>query len=129
MYSAAIPASARLADCLYATGHWLLHLGRAAEAKKVLRVLLLSAPHDERSWVALGTAHERDDEPELALEVFSAGMAVTSPGVRCAVARARVLKELGRAGEVTEALEQAWQIALDSLDEDMKGLVRTEVRS
>src|SRR5579859_1614090 len=108
-------------EAIYATAHWLLARDRISEAATVLQALIHVAPHDERGWLALGECHERIEQPLVALQLYGAGSVITRstglPSARCEVARARVLRALGRDDESAEALERA-TVALEASDDD-----------
>jgi hypothetical protein len=113
-------------EALYATGHWLLGQGRHADAASVFRVMMSMAPVDERAWLALGACHEGIHQLDIALELYAAGGLVASPGVRCALARTRLLRALGRDDDATNALETAAERADAADDAMLRALVATE---
>ena len=86
------------------------------------------APADERGWLTLGACHEGIDQPEVALEIYGVGRAVASPAPRCEIARARVLRALGRADESDDAYELAAQAAARASDDDLARLIEGERR-
>jgi tetratricopeptide (TPR) repeat protein len=113
------------AEAIYATGFWLFERERWEDAAKVFRVMLHAAPRDERGWLALGECHERHGQPEIALELYSAGMSVAAPpSARCTLARARLLREMGHDDDADAAFEQAATLAVD--DEQLSALVAAE---
>lgn len=121
-------AGRRAIDTVYRAGHYLLEQGRIEDAAKVLRVMVKAAPTDERSWLALGMCHERHGQPNLALELYGVGAVAAVPGVRCQIARVRLLRSLGRDDEADAALEAAEAAAGDLDDDDLLQLVAAERR-
>jgi Flp pilus assembly protein TadD len=106
-------------EALYATGHWLLGQERHADAATVFRAMALSAPSDERAWLALGICHERAGQLLLASELYKLATEVASPAVRCSIARGRALRALGRDDEATDAFEAAVAWATELGDENL----------
>jgi tetratricopeptide (TPR) repeat protein len=113
-------------EAIYATGHWLFAREEWANAAKVFRVMIHTAPRDERGWLALGECHERIEQPLIALELYGAGSVVAAPSARCDLARARTLRELDRDDEADEAFARAEQLAAEGDDEDLVALARRE---
>ena len=125
--SAVRPAGLREGiDALYATGHWLYSRERYRDATAVFRAMLACAPTDERGWLALGAAHERLNQDEIALELYTAGWLVAGPAPRCALARARLLRALGRDEEATLALDDAEIAAVAAHDDEMATSIAAE---
>jgi Flp pilus assembly protein TadD len=125
--SAASPrAEKRGIEALYATGHWLLSQERASDAAGVFRAMALLAPDDERSWLALGAAHEALEQPDLALEMYGTGHVLASPSILCGVARARVLRRQHRDAEADLALDHALRAAEAKGDDALVDLVVAE---
>ncbi len=116
-------------DAIYATGHWLYSRERYRDASAVFRAMLSCAPTDERSWFALGTTHEKLDQTELALELYTAGWLVAGPAPRCALARARLLRAAGREDEATLALDDAEIAAVAARDDEVAAYIAAERRS
>lgn len=116
-------------ESLYATGHWLLAQGRPRDAARVFRVLLLCAPTEERSWLALGTCHERLGQLQLALEMFGSGALVTAPAPRCWIAKARVFRALGYETDANTALAEAYTASQDAGDDGALALLHEERRA
>lgn len=114
---------------LYAAGHRLLEASRPADAARIFRAMLACAPYDERGWVALGTCHEKLAQNDIALELYGAGHALCVRGVRCALARARLLAALGRDEQAEEARHQAHLRAQTIDDPDLSALVEKEMTS
>lgn len=121
---------ARAIEAIYAAGHHLLSQERPREAAKVFRLMLKVAPQDERGWLGLGQCHEKAFQPHVASELYGAGSVVTASvgiaSVRCLLARARILKSLGRDPE--DALQAADEAAYERDDEDLIKLVSNERR-
>ena len=117
------------ADGLYAAGHRLLEASRPADAARIFRALLACAPYDERGWVALGTCHEKLAQNDIALELYGAGHALCVRGVRCVLARARLLAALGRYERAEEARHQARLRAQTFDDCELSALVEKEMTS
>jgi tetratricopeptide (TPR) repeat protein len=117
-------------EAIYAAAHWLLTRDQVADAAKLFRVLLKVAPEDERAWLGLGQCHERIAQPFVALELYGAGIVVArdsrSRSVRCWLARARVLYELGHDPE--NALDCADDAATRAEDDELIDLVKRERR-
>ncbi len=115
-------------EAVYATGHWLMSQERFNDAATVFRAMALVAPEDERSWLALGTCHEALEQPLLALEMYGVGRVLAQPSSRCEIARARLLRRLGRDEEAEAALTAAEAWAEERGDEELDALVREERR-
>jgi tetratricopeptide (TPR) repeat protein len=124
------PPRGEAIEAIYATAHWLLGRNRVPEAAMVLRTLLQLAPSDERAWLGLGACHERIEQPLIALELYGAGSVVTRGtgplSVRCQLARSRVLRDLGRDDEASEALDLAVAVAEASNDDALIALASHE---
>lgn len=116
-------------EALYATGHWLLGAERFADAAIVFRTMALAAPTDERSWLALGACHEALGQLAIATSLYEIASAVAAPAIRCSIARARLLRTLGRDDEALELFERARDLALDHGDETLLALATSELRS
>jgi cytochrome c-type biogenesis protein CcmH/NrfG len=116
------------AEELYSAGHWLLSEDRPADAAKVFRAMLLAAPTDERGWLGLGECHQRIDQPRIALEMYGTGSVIAPRSVRCHLARARVLRALGRDDEADLALDAAHTDAEERGDDELLALVALETR-
>jgi tetratricopeptide (TPR) repeat protein len=112
---------------LYACGHALFARKQYADAAGVFRAMVTCAPLDERGWLALGMCHEAAGQVAIALEMWAVAMA-SGPAVRCAIARAKVLRTLGRDAEADEALDAA-QTALEQRDEDDLEVLLDQARS
>jgi tetratricopeptide (TPR) repeat protein len=112
---------------LYATGHWLFGLSRFADAAAVFRAMVRFAPEDERGWLALGLCHEEIDQVSIALEMFGTGRVFANPAPLCELARARLLKSLGRTDEANEAFDLAFEAA-ERADDDATTLAVTKER-
>jgi hypothetical protein len=119
-------------EAIYATAHWLLGRDRPADAAKVFRVMLRLAPRDERGWLGLGQCHERIDQNLIAAELYGAGSVIAggarSLSVRCLVARARTMAQLGRSADVESMLDVAAQAAATHDDSELAALVERERR-
>lgn len=124
-----LPGPGETVEKLYAIGHWLLGKERYADAALAFRTMLLSAPNDERSWLALGACHEHAGQLRIALELYGTGTAVVPRSVRCKIARARLLRRLNRDFEADDALESASEVARELADDELAGLVDTERNS
>jgi hypothetical protein len=124
------PGRARAIEAIYAAGHHLLSQERPRDAAKVFRLMLKVAPHDERGWLGLGQCHEKAMQPHVACELYGAGSVVTAntgtASVRCLLARARILKALGR--DPDDALQAADEVAYELDDEELIALVTNERR-
>jgi Flp pilus assembly protein TadD len=116
-------------EALYATAHWLFAQDRTADAACVFRAMALLAPQDERAWLGLGACHESLRQPKLAMEMYGTGRVLARPGVRCDLARARVLRANDRTEEAEAALEHAAQVAEEQGDEALLELVAVERRA
>lgn len=109
-------------EALYAMGHWLLEQGNVRDAASILRTMVQVAPSDERGWLALGVCHEQVDQPEIALEMYGVGSAL-SASARCQLARARLLRA---SGEQEEALEAYAAAAEATSDDELLELIACE---
>lgn len=114
-------------EALYATGHWLLGAERFADAAIVFRTMTLAAPDDERAWLALGTCHEGIGQLKIAASLYEIAGAVAAPAIRCTIARARVLRSMGRDDEAQDLLEQARDHALQQSDEGLASIAEHEL--
>ncbi len=117
--------NAQAIEALYATGHWLLGEERFKDAAEVFRAMATVKPEDERSWLGLGQAHEGAMQPVIAKEMYVTGVALARGG-RCAVALARVLRELGNDDGAAIALDFADSLAKDVGDDALAALVTYE---
>jgi len=114
------------ADALYGAGHWLLEQERHEDAKHVFRTMLVLAASDERGWLALGACHEGTHELEKAAQLYALAALACGTALRCGVARARVLRTLGRNDEAADAYEKAADLAADADDGDLAAIVAAE---
>ena len=114
-------------EALYATGHWLLEQDRFEDAADVFRAMAQATPSDERAWLGLGQAHEGAKQPVIAKEMYVTGVALARGG-RCAIALARVLRQLGNDDAAGVALEFAQALARDEGDDGLAALVAWEER-
>lgn len=114
-------------EALYATGHWLLGQGRYRDAADVFRAMARVTPEDERAWLGLGQAHEGAQHRLVAQEMYVTGVTLAHGG-RCAVALARVLREMGNDDGAADALAYAGERASDDHDEALAALVAYEQR-
>lgn len=125
-------ARSRAIEAVYATAHWLLARERTRDAAKVFRFMLQMAPRDERGWLGLGECHERIEQPRIAAELYGAGSVIAArPGrvsVRCLLARARTMAQLGRSSDVEWTLNTAEGAAAEQGDERLVELVAAERR-
>ena len=119
--------NANAREALYTTGHWLLGQGRFKDAADVFRAMARVEPEDERSWLGLGQAHQGAGHRVIAKEIYLTGVALAHGG-RCAVALARVLREMGNDDAATEALAYAESRAEDANDDALAELVSYEQR-
>ncbi len=118
-------ARAQALEGLYATGHWLLGQRRFKDAADVFRAMASAEPEDERAWLGLGQAHEGAAQRVIAKEMYLTGVTLAHGG-RCAVAMARVLREMGHDDEAAEAIDFARSIAEKNDDEALSALVNYE---
>lgn len=116
----------RAADSLYATGHMLLLRRQANQASGVFRAMAHLLPTDERAWLGLGACHEALAQPEVALEIYGAGRTISPVPVRLEIARARVLRGLGRGEEAERAMVHASDHAERLNDDELRRLVAHE---
>ena len=112
-------------DALYATGHWLLGQARYKDAADVFRAMAQAEPKDERSWLGLGQAHEGAKHTVIAKEMYVTGVTLARGG-RCAIALARVLREVGHDDSAAEAIDFAAQVADENDDDALAALVKYE---
>lgn len=113
-------------DALYATGHWLVTRDRPEDAACVFRAMTLLAPGDERAWLGLSACHEATGQPSLALEIYGTAQALLPGSVRCRLARARLLRSLGREEDAEYALDGASEVAAGLADDELMSLVAGE---
>jgi predicted Zn-dependent protease len=116
---------AHAVEALYATGHWLLGQERFADAADVFRAMAAATPEDERGWLGLGQAHEGAKQRVIAKEMYLTGVTLAHGG-RCAIALARVLREMGNDGGAAEAIDFADSMADDTDDDALAALVSYE---
>lgn len=116
---------AQALEGLYATGHWLLGQERFKDAADVFRAMATAMPEDERGWLGLGQAHEGAKQTRIAREMYVTGLTLAHGG-RCAIALARVLREMGDDGNAAEAIDYADSIAEKNDDEALAALVAHE---
>jgi Flp pilus assembly protein TadD len=119
-------SDATAVEALYALGHSLLLQEQFADAASVFRILLQVAPGDDRSWLALGECHRQAGHTEIALELFSAGTVAVESARGCAVARFRLLHDLGRSDDADTAFDEALVIAERDADHDFLSSLRNE---
>ncbi|HEY1955207.1 MAG TPA: hypothetical protein VGH28_06330 [Polyangiaceae bacterium] len=112
-------------EALYATGHWLLGQERFKDAADVFRAMATAQPEDERSWLGLGQAHEAAKQRVIAKEIYLTGVTLAHGG-RCAIALARLLREMGNDADAAEAIDFAEGVARDNDDETLAALVTYE---
>ncbi len=115
-------------EAVYALGHWLLGQDRHEDAAMVFRLMMRTAPTDERGWLALGTCHEKREQPLIALELYGGGAVAAEPSALCHLARFRTLWDLDRIDEADEALEAAREIATQNDDEELLARIDVERR-
>jgi hypothetical protein len=123
---ATAPDRARGIEGLYATAHWLLSTDRPIDAASVFRAMVLLARTDERGWLGLGTCHEAVDQPGLALELYGTAQVLLPRAVRCRLARARLLRAVGRDDEADDTLEGAQELAEEIGDETLIAMTVAE---
>jgi hypothetical protein len=99
---------------------------RHREAAAVARALVRLAAADERGWLTLGACHEGIDQPEIALEIYGVGRAVAWPAPRCEIARARLLRAIGRDDESEAAYALAARAAAHAGDAELERLIEGE---
>jgi hypothetical protein len=114
------------AEGLYRAAHWLLRRGRHREAAAVARAMVRTSAADERGWLLLGACHEGIDQPEVALEIYGVGRAIAAPAPCCEVARARVLRALGRDDESDRAYALALEVAARAGNGELSNLIDHE---
>lgn len=115
-------------EALYAAGHWLLSADRFSDAAIVFRTMALAAPSDERAWLALGSCHEGIGQLEIAISLYEIAATVARPALRCTIARARSLRQLGRDHEAEGLLEQARELALAGGEDEVASMAEHELR-
>ncbi|MBX3229377.1 MAG: hypothetical protein KIT84_17835 [Labilithrix sp.] len=117
----------RTTEGLYATGHWLLTSARYAEAAQVFRAMLMSYPADERGWLALGACHEAIGQHRIAVELYGVGATVASSTIRCAIARGRALRAIGRDDDAVEVFSAARELAFEQSESELAALAAAEL--
>lgn len=126
----AAPPPLSAVEAFYAAGHWLYTEERFDDAVTVFRAVIRLAPTDERGWLALGACHEALDRHDVALELYEEARRVASAAPRCDLARARLLRARGRAGDAREAFAEAARAAGHLDDPELEALIAAErVRS
>ena len=115
-----------LADGLYSIGFSMLEADRWKDAADVFRAMVLTAPRDERSWVALGKCHEELGQADVAVELYSLGTLCIPDGVRCRIALSRALRERGDDLNAESVMDAAAALAADSDDDDLRRLTDAE---
>jgi hypothetical protein len=114
-------------EAMYATGHWLLTVGRPGDAARVFRFMILAEPADERGWLALAACHEALGQPAIALDLYRIGMVAAAPAPRCALGRARLLRrEDGEVDEADDAYAIAFELAELAGDDELARAARAE---
>jgi hypothetical protein len=113
-------------EALYATGHWLLEQNRVRDAAEVFRAMALSAPDDERSWLALGMCHERHAQAGIASELYRIASLVAAPAIRCTIARGRILRSLGHDDLAATAFADAHEAAVEAGDDELARVATRE---
>lgn len=116
---------AQAIEALYATGHWLLGQERFKDAADVFRAMANAQPEDERGWLGLGQAHEGAKQRVIAKEMYLTGVTLAHSG-RCAIALARVLREMGNDADAASAIDFADEIARANDDDALAALVSYE---
>jgi len=112
-------------EALYTTGHWLITQNRFADAGEVFRAMAAAHPTDERAWLGLGQAHELAGQRIIAKEMYLTGLTLARGG-RCAIALARVLREMGNDARAAEAIDFADRIAFETDDDALATFVSYE---
>lgn len=120
------PSDKTAIEALYSLGHSLLAQERFADAASVFRILLQVAPEEDRSWLALGECHRQAGHAEVALELFSAGAIAIESARGCALARFRLLHDLGRNDDADSAYDEALAIAERDSDNDFLTTLQNE---
>lgn len=100
-----------VAETLYATGFWLLDQQRPSDALHVFRTMLAVAPADERGWLGLGEAHERLEQLDKAVRLYSLGLVTCTTSARLWLASARIATKLGRDEQALLAFDRARELA------------------
>ena len=100
---------------------------RFEDAAIVFRTMALAQCSDERAWLGLGSCHEGIGQLDIATSLYEVAGTVAAPALRCAIARGRSLRALGRNDEALSALEHARDLALESADEDLASLAAYEL--
>ena len=114
------------ADTLYGTGYWLLEADRHEDAKHVFRTMLTLAPRDERAWLALGMCHERAHELDKAARLYALVPFACTTSLRAHIARARVLRKMGREDEAAQAYDHAAELAYECDDGRLAEVIAAE---
>lgn len=112
-------------EALYALGHWLLSSARTEDAAIVFRTLVVSAPEDERGWLAMGVCHEKLGQLEVARHIYSSARITVPASCRCQFALARLCRILGDESAPDE-LEKAEAIAEEQGDDECIAMIQNE---
>jgi len=119
------PKVTQAIEALYATGHWLLGQERFSDAADVFRAMAAAQQEDERGWLGLGQAHEQAGQRIIAREMYLTGVTLAHGG-RCAIALARLLRDIGHDAEAAEVIDYADSVAKENDDDVLASLVSYE---
>jgi tetratricopeptide (TPR) repeat protein len=98
------------------------------EAASVFRIMLLSAPHDERGYVALGSCHEGLGQEEIALTIYETAIDTAATSALAHVARGRLLLGCDQRELAEEAFDEAERQAELEDNDYARALVALERR-
>ncbi len=113
-------------EALYAAAHWLLNQARPSDAAQVFRAMTQLRPEDERAWLGLGLCHEEKGQLRIAAELYRLAQAAGAGGPRTAIARGRVLRELGEREEAEACFASAHAEASERGEDALAALAAYE---
>jgi tetratricopeptide (TPR) repeat protein len=119
--------SAQTLEALYATGYWLIGLGRIDDALCVFRTMLLVDGRDERGWLGLATCHAERDELEKAIALCELASEACDDATRSLLACARLHVRAGEHQEAVVAYEEVRRQATAARDYELLQVIATEV--
>ena len=113
-------------EAVYSAGHDLHARGMYRQAAAVFRIMILSAPFDERGYIALGSCHEGLGEEEIALTIYETAIETAATSAHSHVARARLLAGCSQRELAEEAFDEAERQAEREDDDYVRTLLALE---